>query len=279
MKKYRELSKIFNIKFIKKIIKNQHQELLDEYTNEIKNLRRINESGNLKKLYIEAYKVLLDNYRMEYIYKNELYFYICKKYDIIKGDAVVTELRAGRNVADFVFFNGTSKVYEIKTEMDRNSRLLSQVKSYSELFKEVYVVTNSRNIEPVKKLLPEHVGLLEFNDNNEFHLIKEADEHFINLKHITMFNTLRRKEYENIIKEYYSVELNITDDKIYDYCCTEFQKIPVLDAHDLVVAQLKKRASKELLKSSKKWIKPLSFLVENSNLTIKEQEELQKIFN
>jgi len=64
-----------------------------------------------------AFAELRKNYRCEYVYKNTLINNLISNYGT-KNSIIINEFRVGNSVADMVLFNGTSKAFEIKTELD-----------------------------------------------------------------------------------------------------------------------------------------------------------------
>src|SRR5262245_22734531 len=64
-----------------------------------------------------AYKLLQENYRFEYVYKNALLNKLIEDRKH-KETTVLNELRVGKSIADTVFVNGEPVLYEIKTELD-----------------------------------------------------------------------------------------------------------------------------------------------------------------
>jgi len=64
------------------------------------------------------YKVLTDNYRSEYVYKNTLFNKLLLGKHNLNTTSALVELPIGDSIADFVLFNGSATVYEIKTELD-----------------------------------------------------------------------------------------------------------------------------------------------------------------
>ena len=99
-----------------------------------------------------VYRILEKNYRNEYVYKNTLIKgYIVKEYSL-KETKVFNEFRIGTSIADLAMFNGTSKAFEIKTELDNDKRLASQLGEYAKLMEEAYLVVSA---DLVDKYLPD----------------------------------------------------------------------------------------------------------------------------
>lgn len=276
---YKELSRVFSSSFLEKFVKNQHIEDLDDSLIGFKKLRNLIQKDDYRKFYNESYKILSKNYRFEYIYKNEIYMYILKEYNISNDDGILSEVKSGSSIADLVYLNGTSKVFEIKTEIDNNKRLLEQVLSYSQLFKEIIVVTYMENAQKLIDVLPLHVGIMIFVKNGEFNILREPQEFTKNFNKQIMFQTLRRKEYENIILTKFGEIPNVSDAEIYDECFKKFDKLNTNDAHDEMIRQLKLRSNKSLLKRTRKWPKSISFLIENSKLKKVDREKLNELLS
>lgn len=107
-----------------------------------------------------AYEELWNNYRSEYIYKNELLSKIVFGRHSPKTASFLSEFRVANSIADAVIFNGTSTVYEIKTEYDSLDRLRAQIEDYRKVFDYSYVVTSKSRLKAVEAITPHNVGIL-----------------------------------------------------------------------------------------------------------------------
>ncbi|MEK4508829.1 sce7726 family protein [Paenibacillus sp. FSL K6-2524] len=222
-------------------------------------------NGDYRMLFDEAYRILLKHYRCEYIYKSELYGKIKKESRKKMKDGILTEVKSGNCVADLLWLNGTSIAYEIKTEIDTNRRLTNQINSYHQLFKQTVVVSYERNIDTILPELPEHVGVMFLNKRGTLKVYREAEEFIEQLNPESMFLTLRRYEYEAAIREAYGFVPQVTDAYIFDECFKLFKSLNPLEAHDLMVKQLKLRSHINL-ENTFIWPKSLSFLLERGSL-------------
>ena len=172
-----------------------------------------------------AYSILEKFYPNEYIYKNEfLNKWLIEKVGL-KDSLVYNEFRLGKAVADLVMFNGNSKVFEIKTLLDNDSRLSNQLKEYSKVFNEVYVVV------PYSKLnkyftLSEKIGLISYNEcYSEFNLERKAK---INLEIDVdiLMEILHTKEYLNIVENYFKKKVECNDFNRFEICKELMNQIP-----------------------------------------------------
>lgn len=84
---------------------------------------------------------------------------------------VIDELgiKNGEVRADIAVLNGKLIGYEIKTDNDNLKRLPHQVVAYSDVFEKVYIVTGSKHLDNVIKVIPEWWGiyLIEISSNGD----------------------------------------------------------------------------------------------------------------
>jgi hypothetical protein len=95
-------------------------------------LDKIDPATTLGQFFEWVYNLLFKNYRNEYVYKNVLANKILLGKHSLNTSQILTEFRVGRSKADVVLLNGTSTVYEIKSEYDSFARLEKQIQSYFE---------------------------------------------------------------------------------------------------------------------------------------------------
>jgi hypothetical protein len=189
-----------------------------------------------------VYEILIQFYRCEYVYKNEIASKILLGRHSPTTAALMTELQAQGAKADLVLFNGTSNAYEIKTELDSLDRLPTQLPAYQSAFEKVWVVTHPSLATKVLSYLPAGVGLIAFTDNRTLSTLVEADIDHERLSHLSMFNILRRAEYLSIISKHYGHIPDVPNTRIYSACRPLFETLPVEVAHRDFVAALKTRA-------------------------------------
>lgn len=238
---YKELSKVFSPKFLKRTYASNQLPTLEatEYFPELSNCI---EKNDVKKLFEEAYVLLEKHYRNEYIFKSTIYDYIYNHLNFdVEKDGLLTEVRSGESIVDLLWLNGSSTAIEIKSEIDSNERLLKQIIDYVKLFKKVYVATYFDNISSVEKIVPNFVGIMVLNAENQVSIWKEAETTTEYLNTDVMFKTLRRYEYEEITAKILAEPISFSDAVIYKNCLRIFNSIHPIDAHDLMVEQLKKR--------------------------------------
>ena len=108
-----------------------------------------------------AFKRLkVDGQRDEYIYRAALTQKILIGKHSLRTASILSEFRTGTCKADLVILNGTSTVYEIKSERDSLVRLSNQVKNYKLVFAMVNVITSEGFVDDVCMTVPADVGVM-----------------------------------------------------------------------------------------------------------------------
>jgi len=196
-----------------------------------------------------AYEQLLRNYRCEYVYKNEIASKILMGRHSLSTAQMFTELRVGRSKADVVVLNGTSTVYEIKSEFDSMYRLGRQLESYSKVFDRINVITSPSQISQVDAVVPAHVGILVLTDRRTISTIRPAESNLCAVDAHSLFGLLRQPEYTRILHGYSGHVPNVPNGRFYAACRDVFEGIPAEEAHRLTMTELSRRFSAENLKA------------------------------
>jgi len=190
-----------------------------------------------------VYAELRKNYKCEYIYKNTLLDSLIKEYGT-KNSLIVNEFKVGSSVADMVLFNGTSKAYEIKTELDSNKRLKGQLSDYSKVFRESYIVTHESLIKKYEEV-HESVGIIALTENNGKLSLKKIRPAIENEKMDVniLMRSIRTNEYKNIVKAFYGLLPNVNSFDMFETCKAMICQIPSKTLHELFITEIKRRKS------------------------------------
>ncbi|MEO6135474.1 MAG: sce7726 family protein [Ginsengibacter sp.] len=186
------------------------------------------------------YKVLAKFYPNEYVYKNE---FINKQ--LIKelggsNSIIYNEFRLGKAVADIVMFNGNSKVFEIKTLLDKDSRLSNQLLQYGKLFNEVYVIAPKSKVDKYLNL-DGKIGIIFYDEKSgNFSLIRHSSNNsFIDVD--ILMQVLHTHEYINIVENYYGIKPAFNDFNKFDICKNLIKQIPSETLNEKFIGVMKKR--------------------------------------
>ena len=211
-------------------------------------VEQIDPSMTFKQFFDWIYNILFKNYRNEYIYKNVIANNILLGKHSLNTSHMLTEFRVGKCKADAVVLNGTSTVYEIKSEFDSFSRLENQIRSYLEIFDHVYVVTSSSQANKLNTILPDTAGIQVLTNRNTLSTIRKSKSNKKNTNPTILFDSLRKTEYLKVTKEYFKTVPDVPNTQIYRECKKLFCEIPPEVAHDLTIKTLKNRSNINVLR-------------------------------
>jgi hypothetical protein len=189
----------------------------------------------------KVYSFLFKNYRNEYIYKNVLANKILLGKHSLNTAQMLTEFRAGKCKADAVILNGTSTVYEIKSEFDSFNRLKNQLNAYMQVFDHVNVITSKQQAEKLLNVIPEMVGILIVTGRNTIFTLRESISNKKNIEPEVLFDSMRKNEYLKVIEKICGAVPTVPNTQIFKECKRLYSNTDPEVAHDLTMAELKKR--------------------------------------
>ncbi|RTE55432.1 hypothetical protein EHW67_02370 [Arenibacter aquaticus] len=188
------------------------------------------------------YKSLLKNYKNEYVYKNILTNKLLLKKYSLKNTIALNEFNIGKSIADFVLLNGEARVYEIKTELDNLEKIDKQVLDYCKFADKIYIVTSSKHINKLIELYENStIGIIELTSRNALKTVREAKNNSSTFSHETLFKTLRKQEYLELIQEHFKFIPKVSNTLIFRECLNLAKKIEVSIFQKLVINKLKSR--------------------------------------
>lgn len=193
-----------------------------------------------------------EGYRHEYIYKAALINKILLGRHSLQTASMLNEFRVGECKADLVILNGTSTVYEVKSERDSLARLQRQMDAYSKVFANVYVIAAENHVNAVKASVAEDVGILRLNHRHQISAVREAVDRAAKTSPEAIFDSIRTEEAALILRsEGASIPL-VPNTSLNSTLRRLFIELDGLRAHNAMVRVLK--ATRNLM--------PLSDLVD-----------------
>ncbi len=243
------LSRIFTPLVLDKIAENGFSDYLYEVLQNSNLINRIDLSQSFRSFLNDIYSLLSLNYRNEYLYKNEITRELLLKRHSLQNSWMLNEFRVGKRRADVVILNGTSTVYEIKSQFDSFRRLDDQIEAYGNVFDNIYVVTSQAQTEQLDGKLPAHVGILCISDDCtiQIHKISISNKH--NVRPEFLFNSLRKNEYLEVIKSIYGYVPDVPNTRIFDECRAMFCRQDPEIIHDKTFDVLKNRDKKSAIET------------------------------
>lgn len=239
------LARFFSASVLKELAHCGHSAIAGRLSQQNHLFDRFGATMPVGEFYDAIFRKLVKEYRHEYIYKNAIAEKILLGKHNLKTAFMLTEFRVDDCKADAVVLNGTSHVYEIKSEMDSFERLDRQLTAYRRMFDFITVITTERLYHSVLNRVPAEVGVMvlaeggyQFRKNCR----REAVSNKSNVDPLVIFDSLQRREYLKIIKEHFDISFAHTPNtRIYAEALNYFNQLPPETAHDSMVEVLKQR--------------------------------------
>lgn len=248
IKGYASLGRAFSPLVLKSIIESGYSKYLNEVLTNSGIIGQIDLDMTVGEFLEWLYDNMSSHYRNEYIYKNAIANKILLGKYSLNTAYMLTEFRVENCRADVVVLNGTSNVYEIKSEYDSFDRIQSQVNSYIKMFDLVNVITSCSKIDKVGAGLPAEIGLLGLTSKSTIRTFRKAVSLKNEVKPEVIFDSLRKSEYLKIIKKKFGFVPDVPNTRIYRECRELFCRLAPEVAHDEMVEVLKVRGNKKILK-------------------------------
>ncbi|AIW21121.1 sce7726 family protein [Vibrio coralliilyticus] len=272
--KLRSIASLFSTSAIKRLISEGTQSFIDS-----SGKLDVNGCSSVGSIFDSAYSELLGSYRNEYVYKNAIAEKLIRgTHRFSRNCYFSTEFRVGNSLADVVVANGTTTVYEIKTEFDSFERLEGQICDYSKAFEYIHVVIPEKKLSDWELKIPKNVGITVLS--NEYTL-RERRPAASNIEHFdleTMFACFRRMEFIAAVENQFDYIPECKPVELKARCRELFLTLDPLVAHEEFLAALKCRQMRcekiELLKNAPS---SLTSALISANLSLKEIARLNEV--
>jgi Mor family transcriptional regulator len=234
----RDFSSLFSRSEVYRWLKNDFESInikLKRYS-----LFEKNQGNSYLDILKKTYKLLEKHYPNEYIIKNEFLNQWLKKELGNNNSVIFNELRIGKAIADLAMFNGVSKVFEIKTILDKEYRLSSQLQEYKKLFNEIYIIVPKVQLSKYLEY-DKHIGVITYDsDFKRFDLVQKS---ILNnaIDKSALMEVLHTKEYLKITKSYYSELPEMSTFTQFEICKKLIANIPNKTLNKLFLEVMKER--------------------------------------
>jgi len=190
-----------------------------------------------------AHALLARGYRSEYVFKNALVSKIVFGRHSPATATALVEQQMGNSVADLVVVNGTSTVYEIKTDLDQFVRLDAQLADYCSRAERVYVVTSESRAAAAAARAPDHVGVIGLRANGSLTTVRAAESNMERLRHDHLFTMLRTGELKTVLRRTHDLVPVAHMVRALDQMRSAFRELDIEHAHAETLIQLRGRGS------------------------------------
>ena len=196
------IARLFSSSVIRELAVRGESNLFSRLIKESSLIEGIDLSAPVSYLFDTAYSLLKKaSNRNEYVYKAAIAHKVLQGTHSLRSATMLTEFRVGDCRADVVILNGTSTVYEVKSERDRLHRLEAQVSAYLQVFARVNVITGENHLDEVLFTVPPEVGVMLLSGRYQISTIREATDATDRIVPEVMFESLRLDESLKILNQ------------------------------------------------------------------------------
>jgi hypothetical protein len=202
---------------------------------------KIDLSHTISSAFDTAFSILQQTgIRDEYIFRSAITKNIFLSRHSLKTASMLTEFRAGLCKADIVILNGTSTVYEIKSDRDSLCRLPNQISNYQKVFGSVYVIAGKSHVNEVLDITSSEVGVMELVAQGRIRTVRKAIDCSDRVCSASIFESLRIEEARQILKNTGTEVADVSNIFLRSTMRDCFTKIEPKLAHDQMVKVLRK---------------------------------------
>ncbi|MBC3833475.1 sce7726 family protein [Undibacterium amnicola] len=231
---------IFSSKVIQEMARTGKSETFSRLATQSGMIDLISRSTPISHFFDQVFNVLQrSDYRHEYSYKNLIANKQLLGIHSLKTASMLSEFRIGTSKADLVILNGTSTVYEIKSERDNLRRLETQISAYRKVFARVNVITGINHIESLNKILPDDVGILLLNNRSNISVVRKSAELPERTDPVSILDSVTRNEAFAILNHLNIALPTAPNTQIYSVLRRIFTNCDPAETHEAMVAVLK----------------------------------------
>lgn len=253
------ISRLFSSGVVRELARKGKSPLFAKLVRESQLSDFVTKRSRVHTLFDAAFSILKQEaYRHEYVYKAALTEKVLLGKHSLQTASMLTEFRVGECKADVAIFNGTSTVYEVKSERDSLSRLERQLEAYSKVFAKIYVIAGENHVAAVKNSVSDEIGIMKLSNRHQISTLREAVERADRVSPAAIFDSIRIEE-AKLILQFLDVSIpKVPNTAVHSVLRELFEKLDPCIAHSGMVTTLKK--TRNLL--------PLSELVDQLPLSL-----------
>jgi hypothetical protein len=182
-------------------------------------------------------------FRDEYVYRAALTKRVLLGTHSLQTASMLSEFRVGTCRADVAVLNGTSTVYEIKSERDSLSKLERQVSAYRDVFATIYVIAGENHIQAVLKTVPKDVGVMKLSARYQISCLREAANAPQRTRPLSILDSLRTTEARALLNSVGLPLPTVPNTELRAALGQLFEKLDPTVVHDEMVRTLKRTRS------------------------------------
>ncbi|PWW71552.1 hypothetical protein C7212DRAFT_349008, partial [Tuber magnatum] len=156
---------------------------------------------------------------------------------------MLTEFRVGDCKADLAILNGTSTVYEIKSERDSLSRLQRQIEAYKKVFARIFVIAGENHVDDVLAATSQEIGVMKLSRRYQMSTVRSAADSPSRICPMTVFDSVRKSEAKQILARLNIAIPQAPNTMLHTALRERFEGLPSGPVHDAMVNVLKNSRS------------------------------------
>lgn len=196
--------------------------------------------------------------RDEYIYKAALAHRVLMGTHSLRTACMLNEFRTGSSKADVAILNGTTTVYEIKSERDSLSRLQRQLMDYRKVFASVFVIAGENHVDAVLESTPGDVGVMSLSRRFQISTLRDAVNQPSRICPLAVFESLRTAEAAEIVAQAGLGKPDVPNTRLRTELRSLFKTLAPEAVHDGMLRTLKRTRN----------LQPLNGLVERLPISL-----------
>ncbi|WP_297571950.1 sce7726 family protein [uncultured Deefgea sp.] len=237
-------SRIFSSSVFKEMAKSAQSPLFARLIKQMKVVDDNNCRILVGQVFDDVFNVLKNKaYRHEYAYKAAVTKKILFGVHSLNTAVMLSEFRVANSKADLVILNGTSTVYEIKSERDKLDRLEGQIKSYLKVFAKVNVITGENHLDEILNNYDPEIGVLLLTDRYQIKIVRKPVERKDRIEPAVLFESLTRKEHLEILTRFGEPLPNVPNTELHAVLKEKIVSFKPSDLHDVALETLKSTRS------------------------------------
>lgn len=197
-------------------------------------------TSTVSEFYEAGFQVCAKSQKVEYVYKNALVEKFLLGRHSLQTAAALFELAVSGSKLDALLLTNEMSAYEIKTERDELSRLVSQMNSYRKAFRKVWVFTCDKHAASAERILPSSTGIVVLGRRYRMQTLKPAVSDPDELCCKTMLTLLRRTELLSFLRVHHRA-IDIPNTQVLTAAVRLAEQLSPESVNEFVGSQLRTR--------------------------------------
>ena len=154
------------------------------------------------KMKVVGHQIVNDLIMKYYPCEKVIKYHLVRKFLNRKDEVTVFEMNINTSRLDIGRINGNSFGYEIKTKLDKLTKLPKQLDDYSKVLEYIFVVTHEIHLNKIQDTIPEHCGILLYELKGKAFKVNEIKKPFKspNIDTEIQIKSLASKDIDFILK-------------------------------------------------------------------------------